>query len=330
MGTAAVGRSSIECLGEQTLGHGGVVMNPKIVLFTVFSFLLFVAAVVALLNFKPELSQTAAQSEPTPEQKQSALFTKSYSACERLAKQSVKYSSSFATSFLDLWGSDEAFKDDHTSVKMIFTAQNAFGVKVGGVAVCPVKEGNVDDAIIQMEGEAAVMVCAEEHCAGHDKPAVPKPIAAMSEAPTSSAMSEPLTPSDGTPFLPFRPGAFAPEAPIANEVDGVQGDVPEPEPSDGKIFHVGGAVSVPRQIYAPEPEFSEEARKAKLSGVCTLGLIVGTDGRPSNIRVLKSLGMGLDEKAMEAVQNWKFEPAMKDLHPVRVEIAVEVDFHSYQ
>lgn len=97
----------------------------------------------------------------------------------------------------------------------------------------------------------------------------------------------------------------------------------------GGIFHVGGGVSPPRQIYAPEPEFSEEARKAKYQGVCTLGLIVGTDGRPSNIRVLSSLGMGLDEKAIEAVRTWKFEPAMKDGHPVRVEIAVEVDFHLY-
>ena len=97
----------------------------------------------------------------------------------------------------------------------------------------------------------------------------------------------------------------------------------------GGIFHVGGGVSPPHTIYAPEPEFSEEARKAKYQGVCTLGLIVGTDGRPSNIRVLSSLGMGLDEKAIEAVKNWKFEPAMKDGHPVRVEIAVEVDFHLY-
>jgi periplasmic protein TonB len=97
----------------------------------------------------------------------------------------------------------------------------------------------------------------------------------------------------------------------------------------GGIFHVGGGVLPPRAVYAPEPEFSEEARKAKYQGVCTLGLIVGTDGRPSNIRVLSSLGMGLDEKAIEAVRNWKFEPAMKDGHPVRVEIAVEVDFHLY-
>jgi TonB family protein len=97
----------------------------------------------------------------------------------------------------------------------------------------------------------------------------------------------------------------------------------------GGIFHVGGGVAPPRTIYAPEPEFSEEARKAKYQGVCTLGLIVGVDGRPTNIRVLSSLGMGLDEKAIEAVRTWKFEPAMKDGHPVPVEIALEVDFHLY-
>ncbi len=97
----------------------------------------------------------------------------------------------------------------------------------------------------------------------------------------------------------------------------------------GGIFHVGGGTSAPRAVYSPEPEFSEEARKAKYQGVCLIGLIVGTDGRPSNIHVLSSLGMGLDEKAIEAVKNWKFEPAMRDGHPVRVEIAVEVDFHLY-
>jgi len=97
----------------------------------------------------------------------------------------------------------------------------------------------------------------------------------------------------------------------------------------GGIFHVGGGVSPPRAIYQPEPEFSEEARKAKYQGVCTLGLVVGVDGRPTNIRVLSSLGMGLDEKAIEAVRTWKFEPAMKDGHPVPVEIALEVDFHLY-
>jgi len=97
----------------------------------------------------------------------------------------------------------------------------------------------------------------------------------------------------------------------------------------GGIFRVGAGVSPPRPIYQPEPEFSEEARKAKYQGICTLALVVGVDGRPSNIHVQSSLGMGLDEKAIEAVRNWRFEPAMKDGHPVAVAIAVEVDFHLY-
>jgi TonB family protein len=97
----------------------------------------------------------------------------------------------------------------------------------------------------------------------------------------------------------------------------------------GGIFHVGGGVSPPRVIYSVDPEFSEEARKAKYQGTCTLMLVVDASGHPTNIRVASSLGMGLDEKAIEAVKNWRFEPSMKDGHPVRVEIAVEVEFHLY-
>src|SRR5215467_1093114 len=97
----------------------------------------------------------------------------------------------------------------------------------------------------------------------------------------------------------------------------------------GGIFRVGAGVSPPRPIYQPEPEFSEEARKAKYQGICSLALVVGVDGRPSNIHVQSSLGMGLDEKAIAAVKTWRFEPAMKDGHAVRFEIAVEVDFHLY-
>lgn len=97
----------------------------------------------------------------------------------------------------------------------------------------------------------------------------------------------------------------------------------------GGVFHVGGGVSPPRVIYQVDPEFSEEARKAKYQGTCTLMLVVGTDGKPRNIRVASSLGMGLDEKAIEAVKQWRFDPSHKDGHPVPVEIAVEVEFHLY-
>jgi TonB family protein len=97
----------------------------------------------------------------------------------------------------------------------------------------------------------------------------------------------------------------------------------------GGVFRPGRGVSAPRVIYQTDPEFSEEARKAKYQGTCVLGLVVDANGRPTNIRVLNALGMGLDEKAIESVKNWKFEPGQKDGHAVSVEIAVEVDFHLY-
>ena len=93
------------------------------------------------------------------------------------------------------------------------------------------------------------------------------------------------------------------------------------------VLHVGGSVTPPRAVYSPEPEYTEQAGQANLQGTCTLGLIVEEDGSPSHIRVLKGIGMGLDENAMAAVRKWKFEPATKDGHPVRVEIAIQVDFH---
>jgi len=97
-----------------------------------------------------------------------------------------------------------------------------------------------------------------------------------------------------------------------------------------RIYKVGPDVKPPRVIYSPEPEFSEEARKRKVQGVMTLGLVVTSDGKAAQIRVVQSLGYGLDEKAIEAVSRWKFEPATKDGKPVSAEIAVEVNFRQYQ
>jgi periplasmic protein TonB len=99
--------------------------------------------------------------------------------------------------------------------------------------------------------------------------------------------------------------------------------------SGGDTFRMGNGVTAPRLIYQTDPEFSEEARKAKYQGNCVLGLVVDTNGHPTNIRVLNSLGMGLDQKAIESVKNWRFEPGKRDGRGVAVEIAVEVDFHLY-
>jgi periplasmic protein TonB len=96
------------------------------------------------------------------------------------------------------------------------------------------------------------------------------------------------------------------------------------------IYPAGlGGVTVPEVIYNPEPNFSDEARKAKYQGMVQLLVIVGRDGHTYDIRVAQSLGMGLDEKAIEAVGRWRFKPATLNGQPVATRILVEVDFHLY-
>lgn len=92
-------------------------------------------------------------------------------------------------------------------------------------------------------------------------------------------------------------------------------------------YRVGGGVSAPVATFSPEPEYSEEARKAKYQGEVWLTVTIGTDGKAHDIRVARSLGLGLDEKAIESVKTWKFEPGKKDGVAVAVQIQVEVDFH---
>jgi periplasmic protein TonB len=97
----------------------------------------------------------------------------------------------------------------------------------------------------------------------------------------------------------------------------------------GGVFKVGGGISAPQAISTPDPEYTEEARNAKTQGTCVLWLIVDDQGRPRDIRVIRGLGFGLDTKAIEAVKQWRFQPAMKDGHPVNVQISVEVGFRLY-
>jgi len=97
----------------------------------------------------------------------------------------------------------------------------------------------------------------------------------------------------------------------------------------GGPYVAGGGVSAPRAIYSPEPDYSEEARKAKYQGMVILQVVVDADGRSRDIRVARSAGMGLDEKAIEAVRHWRFEPGTKDKRPVAVVVNVEVNFRLY-
>jgi protein TonB len=100
-------------------------------------------------------------------------------------------------------------------------------------------------------------------------------------------------------------------------------------PGDGDIgagLRIGKGVSAPTLLFSPEPEYSEEARKAKFQGTVRLALIVDEHGNPAQIRIITPLGLGLDQKAIEAVHKWKFKPATKDGKPVAVQASVEVNF----
>ncbi|MFP5205136.1 MAG: energy transducer TonB, partial [Acidobacteriota bacterium] len=98
----------------------------------------------------------------------------------------------------------------------------------------------------------------------------------------------------------------------------------------GGYYHVGGGISAPVPLNTVEAEFSDEARRAKYQGVVLIQMIVDAQGNPQNPRVIRPLGMGLDEKALEAVRKYRFKPAMKDgKTPVPVMITVEVNFRLY-
>ncbi|HXM40756.1 MAG TPA: energy transducer TonB [Bryobacteraceae bacterium] len=95
----------------------------------------------------------------------------------------------------------------------------------------------------------------------------------------------------------------------------------------GGLRGFAGTFTAPQVLFKVEPEFSEDARKAKLQGVVILYGEVDTDGRLRNIRVTRALGLGLEEKAIEAVKQWRFRPGTRDGKPVAAPASIEVNFH---
>jgi TonB family protein len=97
----------------------------------------------------------------------------------------------------------------------------------------------------------------------------------------------------------------------------------------GGVYHVGGGVSEPVLIYSVEPEFSDEARRAKYQGICIVQLIVDAQGNPQDVKVIRPLGMGLDQKAVDAVKQYRFRPAMFHGKAVPVIVNIAVNFRIY-
>lgn len=94
----------------------------------------------------------------------------------------------------------------------------------------------------------------------------------------------------------------------------------------GGVYQISGGVAAPFAISKVEPEYTEEARAAGLRGSVLLAVTIGEDGIPRNVRIIRPLGRGLDEKALEAVRKWRFRPAIRDGKPVPTSANVEVSF----
>ena len=97
----------------------------------------------------------------------------------------------------------------------------------------------------------------------------------------------------------------------------------------GGVMHVGGSVHAPILVHQVDPEFSEEARKAKFSGNVEVYLIVDEQGNPTHVRVVRDVGMGLGEKAVEAVRQYRFKPALQNGKAVKVDMYIDVNFQIF-
>jgi TonB family protein len=97
-------------------------------------------------------------------------------------------------------------------------------------------------------------------------------------------------------------------------------------PTSTGPYKIGGGVSAPSLLHKVEPEYTEEARLARLVGKVVLFIVVGSDGKAHEMKVTRSLGLGLDEKAIAAVSEWRFRPGSKEGEPVDVQASIEVNF----
>jgi TonB family protein len=96
-----------------------------------------------------------------------------------------------------------------------------------------------------------------------------------------------------------------------------------------KVYTLGGDVTAPVPIYKPEPAYTKEAKAAKLEGTDVLLIVVDASGSVADVELLRSVGKGLDESAMQTVRTWKFKPAMKKGKPVPVKVIVEMSFRLF-
>lgn len=155
----------------------------------------------------------------------------------------------------------------------------------------------------------------------------PPPPQKQQEIPKPKAKKVPIpdpTPDEPEPIR--TPEEITPEIDLP-ETD-IIFDIPEgPPPSEPEgPIHVGGDVKAPAKISAPQPQYTEIARKARIQGVVIVQAIINKQGDVTDVKVLKGLPMGLDQAAVDAIRKWKFEPATLNGKPVDVYYNLTVNF----
>lgn len=154
---------------------------------------------------------------------------------------------------------------------------------------------------------------------------------ALLEAVQASKQVTPVKDTPSSTKVPSAPELKLPAMPAGAIMGQPKGVKPSASngPDSGGVYSIGGRVSAPKEIYAPSPDYSKKARKAKLQGALVLSLVVDAQGNPTEIRVVRPLGMGLDEKAVEKVRTWKFIPGMYNGVAVPVRVLLQVTFRLF-
>jgi len=133
------------------------------------------------------------------------------------------------------------------------------------------------------------------------------------------------TPDEPEPVRQYEPEEEIPETPVPPEA--VFGDIgPPPAPEDEGPIRVGGQIQMPRKIKDVLPVYPEIARKARIEGVVILEIVIDKPGHVKSVKVLRPLGMGCTEAAIEAVKQWKYEPSTLNGKPIEIQGTVTVTF----
>ena len=97
---------------------------------------------------------------------------------------------------------------------------------------------------------------------------------------------------------------------------------------DEPVVDMGPGITPPRATHQVNPAYKPDSEGFRISGTVLVGLVVSTRGEPKEVHVVRSLEKAVDQSAVEAVQQWQFEPARKGEQAIAVRITVEIRFHS--